>query len=943
MLGGACIEMGEDELPYAPLVAALRPLQRAGDPVLAELPDSTRAELARLIPELGEVPGEPETERGEAQRRLFDAFLELIASLGAEQPVLLWIEDIHWADRSTRSFLRFLEASLTKEPAVVVATYRSDELHRRHPLRPLLAELERSPCAERVELERFDRDELADQLADILGSAPDREVVDRMYGRSEGNPLFTEELLAAGVDARAALPPSLREALLLRVERLPADSQQLLRLLAVSGRTSHELLADGAGVAPAELSVSVREAITAQIVVVDDTGRYTFRHALLREVLYDDLLPGERSELHLTAAHALERAAAGGDGAWTATGVAHHYYSAGDQPRAFSAALAAARAVQRVHAYGEAAGLLDRALELWPRVPDPERLADADHAEVLTRAGRAHYLAGDEEMGAALYETAVEEIDERGRARAGRARCSPRSRPASGRSASPSAAGRRSAAGWSWYPPTRTPRPGPSCSPSGCGSCSSRAASATCATRRLRRSRRRSGRGSDPIPGSSTASAARCSHSATRRVRGRGSTSRSSSPSRKGTSDNIATAYLNYADALHIAGQSREGREVAERGMAEVSRRIGGSGASRSLRWIRLNLAEIEFDLGDWEEADKQLAPAGTPYRGVALAHALLRRSQLSLGRGEHDEARQALDQADQLLANALEPQYIALLAAMRAELEQRGGDLDAAAREVDRGIDRIQFCSDDGARLALVAAAGASIAADAAERADDLGDMDAADAAVARAESMVELARAAVEDGARPVEAATLASAEGDLARARGADDPQLWAAAAQAWERVDRPYPRAVARWRQAQAELARGDRDAAARSLGDAIAGAKELGAGWLLGEAEGFRARARLSLAAPGADGDEATSPEAPDPEPFGLTPRERQVLTLLASGATNREIAGELYMAEKTASVHVSRILGKLDVRSRTEAAAVAHRHGLGAGTEASRENGAERG
>ena len=413
VLGGACIEMGEDELPYAPLVAALRPLQRAGDPVLAELPDSTRAELARLIPELGEVPGEPETERGEAQRRLFDAFLELIASLGAEQPVLLWIEDIHWADRSTRSFLRFLEASLTKEPAVVVATYRSDELHRRHPLRPLLAELERSPCAERVELERFDRDELADQLADILGSAPDREVVDRMYGRSEGNPLFTEELLAAGVDARAALPPSLREALLLRVERLPADSQQLLRLLAVSGRTSHELLADGAGVAPAELSVSVREAITAQIVVVDDTGRYTFRHALLREVLYDDLLPGERSELHLTAAHALERAAAGGDGAWTATGVAHHYYSAGDQPRAFSAALAAARAVQRVHAYGEAAGLLDRALELWPRVPDPERLADADHAEVLTRAGRAHYLAGDEEMGAALYETAVEEIDER--------------------------------------------------------------------------------------------------------------------------------------------------------------------------------------------------------------------------------------------------------------------------------------------------------------------------------------------------------------------------------------------------------------------------------------------------------------------------------------------------------------------------------------------------
>ena len=253
---------------------------------------------------------------------------------------------------------------------MVVATYRSDELHRRHPLRPLLAELERSPCAERIELERFDRAELADQLADILGSAPARDVVERMYGRSEGNPLFTEELLAAGVDARAALPPSLREALLLRVERLPAESQRLLRLLAVGGRTSHELLADGAGVDPAELSDSIREAITAQIVVVDESGRYAFRHALLREVLYDDLLPGERSELHLIAAHALERAAAGGDGAWTATGVAHHYYSAGDQPRALAAALAAARAVQRparLWRGGRAAGSRARALASRPR------------------------------------------------------------------------------------------------------------------------------------------------------------------------------------------------------------------------------------------------------------------------------------------------------------------------------------------------------------------------------------------------------------------------------------------------------------------------------------------------------------------------------------------------------------------------------------------------
>ena len=118
-----------------------------------------------------------------------------------------------------------------------------------------------------------------------------------------------------------------------------------------------------------------------------------------------------------------------------------------------------------------------------------------------------------------------------------------------------------------------------------------------------------------------------------------------------------------------------------------------------------------------------------------------------------------------------------------------------------------------------------------------------------------------------------------------------------------------------------LARGERDAAAPLAAAALEAARRLGAAWLAGEVEGLIARARLGssdAAAPAEDGD----------DPFGLTPRERQVLSLVAAGKTNREIGASLYMAEKTASVHVSRILAKLDVRSRTEAAAVAHRLGL---------------
>jgi DNA-binding NarL/FixJ family response regulator len=183
----------------------------------------------------------------------------------------------------------------------------------------------------------------------------------------------------------------------------------------------------------------------------------------------------------------------------------------------------------------------------------------------------------------------------------------------------------------------------------------------------------------------------------------------------------------------------------------------------------------------------------------------------------------------------------------------------------------------------------------------------------------------AAAIDG-RPIEGAYLETARAEETRGRGAPDPAAWAASAQAWADASRPYPEAQARQREAEAHVAAGDREAAAVAAGAALRTARELGAAWLVTEAEGLIARARLRV---DHDEDEVAPDAAPSAdEPFGLTPRERQVLALVARGATNREIGTELYMAEKTASVHVSRILAKLDVRSRTEAAAVAHRHGL---------------
>lgn len=185
--------------------------------------------------------------------------------------------------------------------------------------------------------------------------------------------------------------------------------------------------------------------------------------------------------------------------------------------------------------------------------------------------------------------------------------------------------------------------------------------------------------------------------------------------------------------------------------------------------------------------------------------------------------------------------------------------------------------------------------------------------------------AEAAAANGG-PLERAWLLSARAERTRASSAAEPRAYSAAAEAWTSLERPYPAAVMRFREAEACVQWGDRAATAAAR-DAYATAVRIGAGWLRRELEGLAARARLELTA-GDAVPETETDEAAVSDPFGLTPRERQVLALIARGATNREIGGELFMAEKTASVHVSRIRAKLDVRSRTEAAGVAHRLGL---------------
>ncbi|HEX8132267.1 MAG TPA: AAA family ATPase, partial [Actinomycetes bacterium] len=395
-------------------------------------PEPAGAELARLLPELGLPaaggPPPPSLDLGSAQGRLFELLLGLLERLAEQRPTVLVVEDLHWADRSTRDLLAFLHRNLRHGRVLLVLTYRSDELHRRHPLRPWLAELERDRRVERLELGRFDRGEVAAQLTGILGATPPARLVDRIHARSGGNAFFVEELAAvasargAPASGDGALPASLRHTLLARIELLPEPTQQVLRVAAAAGgRIEHELIAEVAALPEPELHAGLREAVSAQVLVVDArAGTYGFRHALVKEAVYGELLPGERTRLHHRFAAALQGAAAGPPGANPALAaeLAWHWYAAHDLERALPAAVEAGLAAARSYAFAEAQRHFERALELWERVPAAR--TGMDRVELLVRAAEAAANAGGAERAVTLVRAALAEVDpERDRLRAG--------------------------------------------------------------------------------------------------------------------------------------------------------------------------------------------------------------------------------------------------------------------------------------------------------------------------------------------------------------------------------------------------------------------------------------------------------------------------------------------------------------------------------------------
>ena len=413
VLTGQCIELGAEGLPLAPLVDALRALARMTPAdELGELLGPAGPGLARLLPELGPVAAAPAAGEGLQAGQLLELVLGLLGRLSAARPVMFVIEDLHWADPSTLDLAAFLVRALRAVPVLLVITYRSDELHRRHPLRPLLTGWERVRSVDHIELRRFGRGEVAAQLAAILDSEPSPAVAEEVFDRSGGNAYLVEEIAGVVRDGGdpGDLPPSLRDVLLSRVDAVSPAAQRLLRIASVAGRVVPDrLLAEVAGMGEAELFAALREAVENHLLLVDHTGHsYAFRHALTRDAVYDDMLPGERGGLHAAYGEALERdRALAGDAAAVPALLAYHWYAALDLPRALPATIEAARHAMASYAPAEALRHLERAVEIWPRVADAGQRTGLDLAEVNRLAAEAAYRSGALARALSLLEAAL--------------------------------------------------------------------------------------------------------------------------------------------------------------------------------------------------------------------------------------------------------------------------------------------------------------------------------------------------------------------------------------------------------------------------------------------------------------------------------------------------------------------------------------------------------
>jgi DNA-binding CsgD family transcriptional regulator len=880
ILLGRSIDLVGTELPYQPLVEALRPLGGFG-----------RAARSQL--------------------RVFEETLALLSDRAAAQPVLLVLEDLHWADTSTLDLVVFLAHNLDDRAVLLLATCRVDEPSSADRVRQLAVRVRRSGSALLLELGPLQRDELTALLAARADALPPASVTEAIVARCEGNPFFAEELLAAAGDRSGELPPGLRDLLLQRVGRLDRRTQGALRVAAAAGRdVSYPLLSAAAALPENEIRDSLREAVDHGVLVADqETGGFRFRHALLAEAIYATILPGEREELHARLAGELVRSGAAGPAE-----LAPHWAAAGRSAEALVASVAAAEEAEAVFGLAEAHAHLERAVALWPAVPGAADLVRRDLVELCVRAADLAWQTGAAPRAVELAERAIELLGDGDPVRAALVHGGlSRYLHTSGRADAALAAFERAVDLVPAEPPSRERARVLAGLGNGLSLAWRYEESRRVCLEALAMAREVGARPVElialPALGIDLAYLGRADEGLAQ-LRLALELAEESSDAQA-----LEHAYVALTDVLTMLGRPRESARVAATAL-EAMRRYGIDHTT-----LVANRVEALMAAGEWDEADALSAAALRAMTANYPHQPLIIRADLEIGRGEFDAARAHLEAA---APTVVEDAAVAYYNAYLCELalwERRWADAEEAAHagvahahSPDTAQIRVWLCAKGlRAQAELVALARARRDAGAVER------------RLRGAGELLATARSAAADASAitPNIGGWLALAEAEHGRAGGDGRPDAWAAAAAAWDRLERPPVAAYCRWREAEALAAAGaSRVEASVPLREAHAVATRMGAIPLAHELELLAQRARLDLASPQPDArDRGDALE----EILGLTPRETEVLSLVARGYTDREIAEALVISAKTASVHVSHILRKLDAPNRREAAAIAHR------------------